>query len=200
MRPSLPKSSPKERNVLQPDNPKKRAFAYGEEAGNGFAPVLHCHLQNPALMKKIFAIFILALTVWAYGTSCGRNGSMYKAACDAPYPEVAVPASDAGMLTGYEGTYTGSPPCFMGRITTEITLDDNRYLLKNRYILTNEEKGFIVQGEYTCSQDGGRIRLQGDASPTIYLIGKDVLIPLDEEGRPLDASGGLFCLERVALR
>lgn len=125
---------------------------------------------------------------------------MNKAARDASYPAVAAPASDMGMPTGYEGTYTGSPPCFTGRITTEITLDDNRYLLKNRYILKNEDKGFIVQGEYTCSQDGGRIRLQGDASPTIYIIGNNVLIPLDEEGLPLDASGELFCLERVALR
>lgn len=156
--------------------------------------------KKSGIMKIAVVIYIFAVAVSAYGTSCNRSGPPNANSADASYIHHSATESKAVPPVGYEGTYTGSPPCFTGKITTEITLDDNRYLLKNDYIIKNEHKGFEVYGEYTCSKDGGQIKLKGDASPTLYLIGNDVLIPLDEGGNPFDASGELFCLERVAVR
>lgn len=153
-------------------------------------------IQNPVYMKQnIYIYILLAVILWSGG--CGRRTVTPVEGNDGR----AVPRTGAATTQQqYEGTYAGSPPCFSGAMTTEVTLEDNRYLLKKIYILKSEHKGFEHRGEFTCSKDGGRIRLNGEGTPTYYIVGKDVLIPLDENGNPMDAYGKIFCLERVAVR
>ena len=97
----------------------------------------------------------------------------------------------------HEGHYTGQPPRYSGILITEVTLQNNVYRLIKTFSIPNEKKCFEVSGGYTRSTDGGRIVLQGDVTPSCFIIGKDILIPLDEEGNPYITTDRIFCLRRT---
>lgn len=177
----------------------------GISKGGKAAFVLHrfciVTLQIPLSMKRSIVFYIFTVAVSLCCISCSRPGHTHGSTENSDTRTFsAVSRQDGSTPPDCEGTYAGSPPLFSGTMTTVITLGDNRYLLKRIYSIKNEDKGFEMQGDYTRSTDGGRIHLHGDAFPTLYLVGQDVLIPLDDDGRPLASSGQIFCLRKVALR
>lgn len=106
----------------------------------------------------------------------------------------------ANSLNDYdhEGRYSGCPPRYSGTLTTEVMLYNNVYRVIRTFSIPNESKCFECEGSYTRSGDGGRIELHGDVTPSSYIIGKDILIPLDDNGNPYIAAERIFCLERAA--
>lgn len=148
-------------------------------------------------MKRLALLYIF-VTAFSVSCVCCNPSQMGNRGSTGSRDYGATTRSEGTAYAEWEGTYAGSPPCFSGVTTMIITLGDNHYLLKRIYSIKNENKGFELRGEYSRSTDGGKIHLHGDAAPTLYLVGKDILIPLDEDGQPLISSGTLFCLRKVA--
>ena len=109
-----------------------------------------------------------------------------------------VPQAVSMMDYDHEGCYSGNPPRYSGTLTTEVSLRNNVYRVTHTFSIPNESKCFECEGAYTRSSDGGRIELHGNVTPSCYIIGKDILIPLDDDGNPYIAAERIFYMERTA--
>ena len=125
--------------------------------------------------------------------SCQRKKGWMKVEDEQNYVTMRM----SGEEYCHEGHYTGQPPRYSGILITDVTLQNNVYRVIKTFSIPNENKCFEVIGDYTRSSDGGRIVLQGDVTPSCFIIGKDILIPLDEEGNPYITTDHVFCLRRT---
>lgn len=113
--------------------------------------------------------------------------------------EEELPVGDNSRVSvDWNGTYEGTLPCAdCEGIKTIITLNgDDTYAITTEYIgkdVQSEGKGNLV-----WSKDGGKITITGeDGVSTIYRVGENILIQLDQDGNPITgAMAGLYILRK----
>lgn len=104
-----------------------------------------------------------------------------------PPAENAVDAHNAKNSLDILGTYKGTLPCAdCEGIETEITLNkDETYTKKTKY-LGKDDKVFEELGDYTWSEDGNTLSLEGiDSEPIEYMVKENSLLQMDMQGNKI---------------
>lgn len=127
--------------------------------------------------------------LWSRFSGNNDDGQATSPAVGATGP-VGDSADSSRNALDWPGTYEGVLPCAdCEGIRTRLTLgEDLRYSLSREYLDRNPI-AFVDSGEFTWSEDGGRIVLDsGDEGPDSWLVGEDRLFQLDMEGQRISGA------------
>lgn len=138
-------------------------------------------------MKKAI-LLLLTLGVLVALPACNRvkKNKTEPSSTASAMPTPVDAAHNSRNSLDYMGTYAGVLPCAdCEGISTEITLDKHNYLIKTTYLGKETENIFENEGTYQWNEGGSIITLTGEQQPNQYLVGENVLIKLDMEGKPI---------------
>ncbi len=99
----------------------------------------------------------------------------------------------------YYGSYEGLLPCAScsGIYTVIVLIEDDTYKICRRYEVEGDERVYTSGGRFHWDDSGGKIILENEDPPNVYLVGENRLFQMDIEGRRIE--GGLekhFILEK----
>lgn len=138
-------------------------------------------------MKKTI-LLLLTLGILVALPSCNRikkDKTRQENAASAAIAPIDAAHNSRNSLN-YRGTYAGVLPCAdCEGISIEITLDKHNYLIKTSYLGKESENIFENEGTYQWNEEGSIITLKGEQHPNQYLVGENVLIKLDMEGKQI---------------
>lgn len=96
----------------------------------------------------------------------------------------ADPAHNSRNSVDYEGTYIGTLPCAdCEGIRIEITLATETFVMRTEYLGVDNPQPFETGGRYEWDDTGSIITLEGVAPPNRYIVGENILIQLDMNGK-----------------